>query len=155
MRLAISSIAWDTAEDVDISELLKRYGVDAIDIAPCKYFPDPTKTTDVEIERVKHWWGDRGFEITGMQALLFGTAGLNVFGSPVVQNAMLQHLTDVCRIGAGVGATRLVFGSPKNRDRNGLSDVYVFSGVPSDAGNGQPHAIAPCRAFCVGGSDCA
>ena len=126
MRLAISSIAWDTAEDVDIAELLKRYGVDAIDIAPGKYFPDPATTTDVEIERVKHWWGDRGFEITGMQALLFGTAGLNVFGSPVVQDAMLQHLADVCRIGAGVGATRLVFGSPKNRDRNGLSDDQVI-----------------------------
>ena len=53
MRLAISSIAWDTAEDVDISELLKRYGVDAIDIAPGKYFPDPAKTPDVEIERVR------------------------------------------------------------------------------------------------------
>ena len=35
---------------------------------------------------------------------------------------MLQHLSSVCRIGAGLGATRLVFGSPKNRDRTGLSD---------------------------------
>jgi D-psicose/D-tagatose/L-ribulose 3-epimerase len=32
-------------------------------------------------------------------------------------------LTAVCRIGAGLGATRLVFGSPKNRDRTGLSDA--------------------------------
>ncbi|WP_283743914.1 TIM barrel protein [Sideroxydans sp. CL21] len=126
MRLAISNIAWDTSEDEDIAKLLNRYGVDAIDIAPGKYFPEPAKATDEEILRAKRWWTERGIEITGMQALLFGTAGLNVFGSSEVQDTMLQHLTAVCRIGAGVGATRLVFGSPKNRDRNGLSDDQVM-----------------------------
>jgi sugar phosphate isomerase/epimerase len=125
MRLAISNIAWDTSEDEDVAKLLKLYGVDAIDIAPGKYFPEPVKATDEEIVRVKRWWAERGIEITGMQALLFGTTGLNVFGSPEVQEAMLQHLAAVCRIGAGLGATRLVFGSPKNRDRSGLSDEQV------------------------------
>lgn len=122
MRLAVSNIAWDTAEDVEIAALLQRFGVDAIDVAPGKYFPDPAKATEQEIKRVKGWWAERGFEITGMQALLFGTAGLNLFGPPDVQHAMLQHLSAVCRIGAGLRATRLVFGSPKNRDRTGLSD---------------------------------
>jgi sugar phosphate isomerase/epimerase len=126
MRLAISNIAWDTSEDEDIAELLKRYGVDAIDIAPGKYFPEPAKATDEDIVRVKHWWAGRGIEITGMQALLFGTAGLNLFASPEVQAAMLLHLTAVCRIGAGLGATRLVFGSPKNRDCNGIINEQVM-----------------------------
>ena len=126
MRLAISNIAWDTSEDADIAKLLKRYGVDAIDVAPGKYFPEPAKATDEEIARVKRWWAERGIEITGMQALLFGTTGLNVFGSPEVQDAMLQHLTAVCRIGSGLGATRLVFGSPKNRDRTGLNDEQAI-----------------------------
>ena len=35
---------------------------------------------------------------------------------------MLEHLAAICRIGAGLGATRLVFGSPKNRDRSALND---------------------------------
>lgn len=125
MRLAISNIAWDTEEDEEIAKLLSRYGVDAIDVAPGKYFPDPINATDEEVAQVKRWWAERGIEITGMQALLFGTVGLNVFGSPEVQEAMLEHLTAVCRIAAGLGATRLVFGSPKNRDRNGLSDEQV------------------------------
>jgi sugar phosphate isomerase/epimerase len=126
MRLAISNIAWDTSEDEEIAKLLKRYGVDAIDIAPGKYFPEPAKATNEEILHVKNWWSVRGIEITGMQALLFGTVGLNVFGSPEVQGELLQHLTAVCRIGAGLGATRVVFGSPKNRDRNGLNDEQVM-----------------------------
>ena len=122
MRLAISNIAWDIAEDEVIVALLRRLGVDAIEIAPGKYFPEPGKANDEDIDRVKNWWLDRGIEIIGMQALLFGTTGLNVFGSPKTQVAMLQHLTEVCRIGAGLGAKRIVFGSPKNRDRSGLTD---------------------------------
>lgn len=122
MRLALSNIAWDVAEDDVIATLLQRFAVDAIDVAPGKYFPEPAKATDADIARVKNWWAERDIEITGMQALLFGTSGLNVFGSQESQSDLLQHLAAVCRIGAGLGATRLVFGSPKNRDRNGLND---------------------------------
>jgi D-psicose/D-tagatose/L-ribulose 3-epimerase len=122
MRLAISNIAWDTSQDSTIAQLLQRYSVDAIDIAPGKYFPDPVNATEQDIARVRKGWTMQGIEITGMQALLFGTTGLNVFGPPQSRAALLRHLTAVCRIGAGLGATRIVFGSPKNRDRSGLSD---------------------------------
>ena len=122
MRLAISNIAWDTAEDEAIVTLLQRFGVDAIDVAPGKYFSEPGKSSDKDIARIKNWWFERGFEITGMQALLFGTTGMNVFGPPESRDSMIQHLTAVCGIGAGLGAKRIVFGSPKNRDRSGLTD---------------------------------
>jgi sugar phosphate isomerase/epimerase len=122
MRIAISNIAWEPHEDDDLAGLLQRHGVDAIDVAPGKYFPKPDAATAQEIAQVRNWWAERGIEITGMQALLFGTTGLNVFGEPEVQDAMLRHLAAVCRIGAGLGAPRLVFGSPKNRDRSGLGD---------------------------------
>lgn len=122
MRIAISNIAWDVAEDEAMVTLLHRFGVDAIDIAPGKYFPLPAEAIDDDIRRVKMWWADRGIEITGMQALLFGTSGLNLFGAPASQAQMLEHLNEVCRIGAFLGATRVVFGSPKNRDRAGLSE---------------------------------
>jgi len=126
MRLAISNIAWDIEEDETIAALLHCYGVDAIDVAPGKYFPDPINANNEEISYVKNWWLERGIEITGMQALLFGTTGLNVFGSQASQDAMLSHLAAVCRIAKGLGATRLVFGSPKNRDRSGLTDEQAM-----------------------------
>lgn len=127
MRLAISNIAWDVAEDEEIATLLKRFGIDAIDVAPGKYFPNPIEAMPEDILRVKKWWSTQGFEITGMQALLFGTTGLNVFGPPETQDTMLQHLAGVCRIGSGLGAKKLVFGSPKNRDRSGLNDQETMS----------------------------
>jgi sugar phosphate isomerase/epimerase len=126
MRLAISNIAWDITEDEAVAALLHDYQVDAIDIAPGKYFPDPANATLAEIARVKTGWSVRGIEITGMQALLFGTTGLNLFGPAEVQKAMLEHLSAVCRIGGALGAARLVFGSPKNRDRTGLSDAQTI-----------------------------
>lgn len=122
MRLAISNIAWDIEEDDSVAKLLSKFCVDAIDVAPGKYFPDPLNTKDKEIENIRRWWADNGVEITGMQALMFGTTGLNLFGDNESQEAMLNHLRAVCRIGAGLGAIRLSFGSPKNRDRLGLSD---------------------------------
>jgi D-psicose/D-tagatose/L-ribulose 3-epimerase len=123
MRLAISNIAWDPTEDEQVASLLQRHEVDAIDVAPAKYFADLRHADDAAIAQVRTWWATRGIELTGMQALLFGTSGLNVFGAAEVRAAMLDFLdVAVCRIGAGLGATRLVFGSPKNRDRSGLSD---------------------------------
>ncbi|MFT0531674.1 sugar phosphate isomerase/epimerase family protein [Castellaniella hirudinis] len=126
MRLSISNIAWDTAEDTAVAQLLGKFCIDAIDVAPGKYFPDPVSTKDKEITQIRQWWADNGIEITGMQALLFGTTGLNVFGDDASQTAMLKHLRAVCRIGAGLGASRLVFGSPKNRDRTGLDDAQAL-----------------------------
>ena len=83
-----------------------------------------------------------------MQALLFGTTGLNVFGESKSQEAMLEHLRAVCRIGAGLGATRLVFGSPKNRDRSGLSDAQALEQAVSffrRVGNtAQEHGVIVC-----------
>jgi D-psicose/D-tagatose/L-ribulose 3-epimerase len=122
MRLAISNIAWDVAEDEAIVGLLERFGIDAIDIAPGKYFPDPGRASTADIAAVRCWWADRGIDITGMQSLLFGTTGLNLFGPSEVQDSMLRHLGEICRIGGELGATRLVFGSPRNRDRSALSD---------------------------------
>lgn len=126
MRLSISNIAWEPADDEAVAALLRARAIDAIDIAPGKYFPDPAAATDADIARVRSWWQARGIEIVGMQALLFGTTGLNLFGPAPVQDAMLAHLAAVCRIGAGLGATRIVFGSPKNRDRSGLSDEQAL-----------------------------
>lgn len=127
MRLSISNIAWNTEEDLAVTRLLHEFKVDAIDVAPGKYFPNPAEAKDEEIAKVKAWWKNNGIDIIGMQSLLFGTTGLNLFGSPDIQKAMWDHLRAVCRIGAGLGAKNLVFGSPKNRDRVGFNDDQTIN----------------------------
>jgi sugar phosphate isomerase/epimerase len=131
VRVAISNLAWDVAEDEAVATQLARHRVDAVDLAPGKYFPDPPNARVEDISRVRQWWKARGIEITGLQALLFGTSGLNLFGPPESRAAMLDRLRAICRIGEHLGARWLVFGSPKNRDRSGLADAEV-----------EPHAVA-------------
>lgn len=121
MRLSISNIAWDPQDDESMAKLLQSLGVGNIDIAPGKYFKNFQATTTADILKVKKWWKDRGIDIVGMQALLFGTEGLNLFSSTA--DKMREHLQEVMRIAGELGATQLVFGSPKNRDRSGLSDL--------------------------------
>ena len=126
MRISISNIAWETPHDEQVCDILQRHGVDAIDIAPGKYFPDFAAASAEHIARVRTWWSERGIEIIGMQSLLYGTQGLNLFSEPEVQQRMLDHLQEVCRIGDGLKARRVVFGSPRNRDRTGLSDEQAL-----------------------------
>jgi len=125
VRVSISNIAWDPVEDDAVAELLEKRGVSAIDVAPGKYFPAPANAAVTDIARVRAAWEARGISIVGMQALLFGTTGLNVFGDDDSRDRMLAHLDHVCRIAAGLGVTPLVFGSPKNRDRGARTDEEV------------------------------
>ncbi len=127
MRIAASNIAWEPDEDEVVAALLRAHAVDAVDIAPAKYFATPAQATFAEIDAVRARWAGWNVEITGMQALLFGTTGLNMFGAPEVRRALLEHLRAVCRIAGRLGAQRLVFGSPRNRDRSGLSDGDTLS----------------------------
>lgn len=122
MRISVSNIAWDVHEDTQVIELLGKFNVDAIDIALGKYFPDPIQATDNEIFEVKNCWNKEGIDIVGMQSLLFGTQGLNIFSCAEIQNKMFLHLKSACRVAAGLGIKVLVFGSPKNRDRHNLND---------------------------------
>jgi sugar phosphate isomerase/epimerase len=122
LMISISNIAWEPSLDQDVSNILNDYGIPYIDIAPPKYFKNPSDVQVSEIIKVKNSWLERGIEPIGMQALLFGTQGLNVFGSIEIQEQLLAHLTNICYIGNVLGAKKLVFGSPRNRDRSLLSD---------------------------------
>ncbi len=121
MSLSISNIAWDTNLDRDISNLLLSHNINHIDIAPGKYFKNISNTSDNEILFLKDFWKKLGFSICGMQSLLFGTIGLNLFQKDS-QEPMLNHLHKICHIGNLLGARKLVFGSPKNRDKGNLSN---------------------------------
>lgn len=123
MRLSVSNIAWDLPEEDAVAGVLAAAGVDRVDVAPGKYFADPAAASDAQIAAVRQLWHDRGFEIAGMQALLFGTNGLNLFDD--LEGAMFERLAAVCRIGGGLGAGALTFGSPRQRDRGDLDDPAV------------------------------
>ncbi len=121
MNLSISNIAWDTSFEREVLVILKENNINIIDFAPTKFFSNISSVSDKEINDVKNLWKRKGFIFGGMQSLLFGTQGLNLFNKES-QNNMLAYLKKICHIGAITNASRLVFGSPKNRDRSKLND---------------------------------
>lgn len=120
--ISISNIAWDVSMDNDVAQVLNHYAVPCVDIAPSKYFYTLRDIEEEQVLNVKEYWNQRGIKPIGMQSLLFGMTDLNIFGDHAKRILILQHLSSVCKIGSILGATKLVFGSPKNRDRSHLND---------------------------------
>ena len=119
LRLSISNIAWDPAEDDAVTEVLQAEGVSAVEIAPTKWRDKPLEATAAEVERYRQSWANRGLRVSSLQALLFGRPDLELFGKTRLQLA--EYLYRVIELGAGLGAHALVFGSPKNRLRGSLA----------------------------------
>ncbi|MBA3479193.1 MAG: sugar phosphate isomerase/epimerase [Lautropia sp.] len=140
MRLGVSNLLWTRDLDEPVAALLDRRGIDTIDLAPTRYFDDPAAATPGDLRQVRGFWASRGIAITGLQALMHGTTGLNIFGDRRARRRTLEHLRVVMNIGAGLGATQLIFGSSRNRDRGALaatdamdSAAEFFGGAATEA----------------------
>jgi sugar phosphate isomerase/epimerase len=127
MKLAVSNIAWAPQEDDQAAELLRSAGVGAIEIAPTKYWPAPCAPTAESIKEVRSRWADRGMQIVALQSLLFGCPQLSIFGDASMRRATADYLRTILDIAHGLGAKALVFGSPKNRDRQERSFVAAIA----------------------------
>lgn len=115
MRLAVSNLAWEPVEDEAVAEVLRDAGVQAVELAPTKVFPDPLAASSDDVERVREGWRERGFEISALQSLLFGRPDLLLFADREARDATRDRLIGFVRLAAALGAARLVFGSPANR----------------------------------------
>lgn len=120
MNLAISNIAWDSADDDAIANVMWELGVKAVEVAPTKICPAPLTASPSEVDEYRRWWESRSIKVAAMQALLFGKGDLSIFASPDKRAETLEYLYGIIRIGGRLGAKALVFGSPKNRKAGGL-----------------------------------
>ena len=123
MRLAVSNIAWPAELEADAADLLQRLGVRGVEIAPTMVWDAPLQASDAEIARYRQSWTDRGIEIVALQALLFGRPDLTLFGTEDGRKQALLYLSGMIRLSAHLGASVLVFGSPRNRRRDALDDA--------------------------------
>lgn len=121
MKLAVSTIAWANEEEKDIAMLLRGLGVEYVEVAPTKIWADPTKASDSEMEDYKQFWRTYGIEIVAIQSMLFSRPDLKIFENEDNRKATLEYLKDFIVISGKLGAKRMVFGSPKNRQRGGIS----------------------------------
>lgn len=116
-KLAASNIAWEPHEDDAVAAVLRARGFTGVEVAPTKRFESPIEASKKDIASYRAEWEKRGLKIVAMQALLFGRADLQLFGSATVRRALKEYLSALIEMAQGLGAQALVFGSPKNRKR--------------------------------------
>jgi D-psicose/D-tagatose/L-ribulose 3-epimerase len=120
MRLAVSNIAWPAGADDDAARLLVAHGVAGVEVAPARVCERPWEAPAGLVAAYRGFWEDRGLPIVALQALLFGRPDLVLFGDAATRRRLSAHLAAIIDLAADLGATRLVFGSPKNRARGPL-----------------------------------
>lgn len=120
MKIAISNLSWEVSEDKQVLELLKKYHIKGIEIAPTKIWPDISKASVKNIKEYRKFWNDNGIEITSITSLLFGHPELTIFENNETRGKTLNYLVEMARIGGLLGAKVMIFGSPKNRLRGKL-----------------------------------
>lgn len=135
MKLAISNIAWQQSEEIAVAELLQKYGIRGVEIAPTKIWRSPLDVTPDEIKAYRRLWSNYHVEIVSMQALLFGRPELTIFESDEKRMATLEYLSKIIRFAGELGVTRLVFGSPKNRKVGDLNNTRIEDIAVSFFGN--------------------
>jgi len=120
MKLSISNIGWEQHDDPAVMAGLARLGVQGIEVAPTKIWPEWQGAEAGAAVRYREKLAAAGFDIPAMQAILFGRPELQLFVSRT-HGAFLDHMRRVADLAAALGAGVLVFGAPKNRRRGQLS----------------------------------
>jgi D-psicose/D-tagatose/L-ribulose 3-epimerase len=121
MKIAVSNIAWQLAEEEAIAQIMQVLEIKGVEIATTKLWHSPLIAAKNEIEDYKHFWQNRDIEIVAMQALLFGRADLTIFDDAETRQETFKYLIDTIELGSKLGVKVLVFGAPKNRKIGSLT----------------------------------
>ncbi len=119
--LAVSNIAWANEEEQAVAEKLRELGITKVEIAPTKRWEDPAKATLEQVQEYVEWWKQYGIEIVAFQSMLFARPDLKLFESDALRDEAVEYMTEFFRLAGDMGARRLVFGSPKNRQRGEMA----------------------------------
>ena len=124
VKLAISNIAWDNADDSSIYEFLKEKHVEGLEIAPTRIFKEnPYEQLSKAKEYADMLKGQYNLKIVSMQSIWFGKLN-NIFESEENAQELIQYTKKAIDFANAVGCKNLVFGCPKNRNINDYNNDY-------------------------------
>lgn len=128
MKLSVSNIGWESAEDTATYRLMGIYGFSGLEIAPTRIFPQNPYRKLTEAEK---WASDLsrqyGFVISSMQSIWFGRQE-KLFGDAEERQALIDYTKKAINFAEVIGCRNLVFGCPRNRQL--LTGANAQSAVP-------------------------
>lgn len=113
--LAISNIAWAQEQDAEVYTLMREIGVQGLEIAPTRIFPDSPYDHKADAALwAEYLMQAEGFSVPSMQSIWYGRTE-NMFSSAEARVALLQYAKKAVDFAAAVHCRNLVFGCPRNR----------------------------------------
>ena len=106
--------------------ILCRHGIRGIEIAPTRLWPDWKDASCQGAETATVQYASQGFSVVALQAILFGKLEYKLLGTEAEREGLVNHLRFCAELAGAFGARSLVFGAPKNRELNGLSEDTAF-----------------------------
>lgn len=116
MKLSISNIGWSADRDIQVYELMKKYGYAGLEIAPTRIFPE---TPYDKIPEASIWSreikAEYGFVIPSMQSIWYGRQE-KVFGTEEERQMLIDYTKKAIDFASEMNCRNLVFGCPRNRN---------------------------------------
>lgn len=115
-KLSISNIGWNVEQDVQVYELMKKYGYSGLEIAPTRIFPE----TPYEKKRDAAAWSKElkkgyGFSVPSIQSIWFGRKE-KLFGTEDERLVLVDYTKKAVNFAVAIACKNLVFGCPRNRE---------------------------------------
>ena len=114
IRLSISNIAWDKADDEAVYTEMQAHGFAGLELAPTRIFPqqpyDQLSSAILFGGYLKNRWG---FSVPSIQSIWYGQTG-SIF-HPDEAEALLDYTAGACQFAHSLNCPSMVFGCPKNR----------------------------------------
>lgn len=124
IRLSISNLAWDKKDDLKMYRHLSDTGFSGIEIAPARLWEYPYNCLDEAEEWAKMIKREYNLEIPSMQSIWYGRTE-NLFRSEADRASLLGYTSRAMAFAEKLSCRNLVFGCPKNRNREAPSEKDV------------------------------
>ena len=115
MKLSVSNIGWDGADDEQVYHLMRSMGFNGLEIAPTRIFPENPYD---DLSRASEWamrlMDAYGFVVSSMQSIWYGRTE-KLFGSYDERNELIMYTKKAIDFAEAIGCANLVFGCPRNR----------------------------------------
>lgn len=122
MKISISNIAWSAEHDNEMYDFCEKSALNGLEIAPTRIFPDqPYRRVKEAAEFRKSLYEKFHLEISSLQSIWFGRKE-NIFNSVEERNSLIEYTKSAFEFAHKLNCKNLVFGCPKNRNRNYSGD---------------------------------
>ena len=92
MNLSVSNIAWNKNEEEDALNLLLKYDIRNLEIAPTLLFESLSEIQNKDVQMIKTQYTKKGFSFVSMQSLLYDAPNYSIFEEEDKVNELLGYL---------------------------------------------------------------